>query len=163
MDETMIVWRQFETFIADGTVHQIGISNCYDINVLKELYNRAITKPAVVQNRFYEQSKFDVEIRRFCRENGIEYQSFWTLTAVRGKLGSSEAVAMAKELGVPSSQVLHYLFVQKLGITPLDGTTSERHMEEDLAMLLGTKNVFEANREAMERFSRIVNIPLNDD
>lgn len=33
------------------------------------------------QNRFYDATRYDLEIRKYCRENGIVYQSFWTLTA----------------------------------------------------------------------------------
>ncbi len=60
---------------------QLGISNCYDLSVLKQLHHFASVKPAVVQNRFYADTDYDVGICAFCREQGISYQSFWTLTA----------------------------------------------------------------------------------
>jgi hypothetical protein len=31
-------------------------------------------KPAVLQNRFYADSGYDVELRAFCRANGVVYQ-----------------------------------------------------------------------------------------
>ena len=38
-------------------------------------------KPKVLQNRFYSDSGYDRELRAFCLEKGIRYQTFWTLTA----------------------------------------------------------------------------------
>ena len=43
----------------------------------------ARVKPAVLQNRFYADSGYDVELRRFCDVHGVVYQSFWTLTGNR--------------------------------------------------------------------------------
>ena len=41
----------------------LGISNCYEIDTLKFLYENAQIKPSIVQNRFYAQSVYDKEIR----------------------------------------------------------------------------------------------------
>lgn len=82
---TMEVYRVFEKFVDDGRVKQLGISNLYDYNRLKQLYNDARHKPSVIQNRFYADTNFDCEIRRFCREKNIFYQSFWTLTGSEHK------------------------------------------------------------------------------
>lgn len=79
--ETLTVWRAFEEIHAQGRVRQLGISNCYSLNTLKQLYSEAVVKPTVLQNRFYAESGYDEEVRQFCKENGIAYQSFWTLTA----------------------------------------------------------------------------------
>ena len=48
-------------------------------------------KPAVLQNRFYADSGYDVELRAFCKENGVVYQSFWTLTANRDIIWGGDA------------------------------------------------------------------------
>jgi diketogulonate reductase-like aldo/keto reductase len=64
-----------------GGARSLGISNTYDIRVLRQLFSEARVKPTVLQNRFYADSGYDEEIRQFCAENGIAYQSFWTLTA----------------------------------------------------------------------------------
>ncbi len=79
-DLTMEVYREFEKFVDDGRVKQLGISNLYNLNGLKKLYEDARHKPSVIQNRFYADTNFDSEIRKFCREKNIFYQSFWTLT-----------------------------------------------------------------------------------
>lgn len=81
VEQTMTVWRTFEEFQQSGTVRYLGLSNTYNLRMLQSVYEQAIVKPSFLQNRFYRESGYDVEIRSFCRENGIQYQSFWTLTA----------------------------------------------------------------------------------
>jgi diketogulonate reductase-like aldo/keto reductase len=79
---TIEVWRVFEDLYSTGKVKQLGISNCYGLSTLKNLYEMAKVKPSVVQNRFYAETGYDKEIRSFCRYNNIIYQSFWTLTGI---------------------------------------------------------------------------------
>ena len=45
MSDTLVVWREFETAVRNNLVKYIGISNCYDINVLKELYETGTHSP----------------------------------------------------------------------------------------------------------------------
>jgi diketogulonate reductase-like aldo/keto reductase len=78
--QTMEIYRECETFVDEGRVKQLGISNLYDLNGLKRLYDDARHKPAVLQNRFHAETQFDSDLREFCREKNIFYQSFWTLT-----------------------------------------------------------------------------------
>jgi diketogulonate reductase-like aldo/keto reductase len=80
-EDTMEVWKTFESIHSDGGVIYIGISNCYDLETLESLYKDAKVKPSFLQNRFYSESGYDRTIRTFCMENNIKYQSFWSLTA----------------------------------------------------------------------------------
>ena len=79
--DTMSIWRAMEDIYDRGGTRRLGISNTYDLAVLRRLYSEARVKPVVLQNRFYETSGYDEDIREFCREHSIAYQSFWTLTA----------------------------------------------------------------------------------
>jgi diketogulonate reductase-like aldo/keto reductase len=132
-DLTMRVWRVFESFVAEGKVRSLGMSNTYDLRILQRLYELATVKPSYLQNRFYAKSGYDTEIREFCKENGIKYESFWTLTAnphvIEGKLVRD----IASKYGATPQQIF-FKFVRSLGIIPLSGTTSERHMIEDVAV-----------------------------
>jgi len=78
--DTMQIWRAMEELHSTGGVLQLGISNTYDIRTLRKLYEEATVKPTILQNRFYADTGYDVEIREFCKEHDIAYQSFWTLT-----------------------------------------------------------------------------------
>ena len=41
-----------ESFVDEGKVKQLGISNCYDFELFQALYNQARIKPKVLQNRY---------------------------------------------------------------------------------------------------------------
>jgi diketogulonate reductase-like aldo/keto reductase len=114
-----------------GEAKQLGISNIYDIQILQDLYEMANIKPSVVQNRFYEGSGYDKEIRNFCKIHNIIYQSFWTLTANPHILQSTELIELSKKYNKNVIQ-LFFAYLNKIGITPLTGTTNIEHMQSDL-------------------------------
>jgi len=136
-EETMKVWRTMEEAVDHGLVKQIGISNCYDYETFRLLYQQAKHKPAVLQNRLYAESKFDEDLRCFCMDHGIKYQSFWTLTANRKALATDEVKELAAAKGL-SPQTYMYAFLMSLPsnyVTPLDGSTTQAHMMEDVAVM----------------------------
>jgi diketogulonate reductase-like aldo/keto reductase len=134
-DDTMNVWRVMEEAIDNGKVKQIGISNCYDIDTLGTLYSQARHKPKVLQNRFYAETNFDLEVRRFCKDRDMKYQSFWTLTANRKALATPEVQQLASAKGL-TPQTYMYAFLMDMGyITPLSGTTNPQHMAQDVAVM----------------------------
>lgn len=130
---TVEAWHGMETVVARGTVRQLGISNCYDLKVLKALYETARVKPTVIQNRFYADTGYDRAIREWCGVHGIVYQSFWTLTANSHILGALSIGRLAEKYGCEPAQVF-LRFVAQSGIVPLTGTTSVTHMRDDLGM-----------------------------
>ncbi|KAL3071108.1 hypothetical protein niasHS_015850 [Heterodera schachtii] len=117
LDENRLVWRTFEQLHAEGKTKRIGLSNCYDLNLLRALYEAATVRPAVLQNRFYAQSDHDRAVRAFCKQNGIVYHK-----VVRG---------IAKQRGITPEQVF-FRFTMDIGITPLSGTTNGEHMAQDV-------------------------------
>ena len=133
-DDTLRVWRVFEDFYGSGTVKQIGISNIYSIKALSGLWKESVVKPAVVQNRFYEDTKYDKEIMEFCKSKGIIYQSFWTLTGNPHILNDKEVRKIASERKCTVEQ-LFFKFVMQLGIVPLTGTKTKEHMMDYLNVL----------------------------
>lgn len=150
MEDTMKAWRTMEEFVEEGKVRNLGISNCYDFNVFTTLYGMAKVKPKVLQNRFYAESNFDTELRTFCKEKGIWYQSFWTLTANRNALALPAVQELAESKNL-SPQTLMFAFLMSLGyITPLSGTTSPEHMAQDIAVMeriQGGEVFFESEEE----------------
>lgn len=135
MAETMKVWKVFESLVQDGKVRQLGISNCYDMRKFQELYKKAKIKPKVLQNRFYVDSNFDVQLRTFCKSVGVQYQSFWTLTANLKALNSPDWKAMANAKGL-TPQTLMYAYIMTMGHTPLSGTKNAEHMKQDVDLML---------------------------
>jgi diketogulonate reductase-like aldo/keto reductase len=133
MAQTLVVWREFESLVEATAVRQLGISNCYRIEELSTLYARVRVKPAVVQNRFYAETGYDREIRAFCRERQIVYQSFWTLTANPDLLSHATITALASTHQRTAAQIL-FRYLTQIDVVPLIGTRSERHMIEDQAI-----------------------------
>jgi len=124
------VWAAMEGLYQSGKTKMIGISNVA-AGQLAELCEQANHKPMVVQNRCYAALGWDQEVREICRANGIVYQGFSLLTANREVFADPEIHAIAKRLGAGLAQVI-FRFAQQIGMLPLTGTTSERHMKEDL-------------------------------
>ncbi|MDD2894391.1 MAG: aldo/keto reductase [Aliarcobacter sp.] len=125
------VWQKMEEFYDKKEVGALGISNCYDLDVLVYLYNNAKVKPTIVQNRFYAQSGYDKEIRDFCMKNSITYESFWSLTANPNILVSDVVKNLSNKYQRGVAEIF-YRFLNHINITPLNGTTSTKHMIEDL-------------------------------
>jgi diketogulonate reductase-like aldo/keto reductase len=125
------IWTAMEQAVDAGYVWQLGISNCYDVAYLERLHRQVRIKPVVVQNRFYEDSGYDKPLRRFCREHGIVYQSFWTLTANPYILMHASVHALANHYKRTAAQVFFRYLTQE-SVVPLTGTQSLPHMREDL-------------------------------
>ena len=145
------VWQKMEEFYDKKEVGQLGISNCYDLDVLIYLYTNARIKPSIIQNRFYAQSGYDKEIRAFCKENAITYESFWSLTANPNILSNEVLENLAKKYERSSAEIF-YRFLNHINIVPLNGTTSKKHMIADLKI-----SEFELLFEEITQISNLLN------
>lgn len=132
-EETMQVWQAMEEICNESGAKILGISNCYSLNMLQELYQEAKIKPSVLQNRFYIETEYDKNIRKWCLESNITYQSFWTLTANPHILNHSEFQEICAILNKTPAQIL-FRYLTQVGVAPLTGTKSDIHMKEDLAI-----------------------------
>lgn len=136
-ENNMKVWRALEKIYKENGTKQIGISNCYSLDVLKFIFNNSEIKPSVIQNRFYKDTDYDKELRKWCLDNEIIYQSFWTLTANPHILSSAEIKDLSRKFNKTNAQIL-FRYLTQIGVAPLTGTSSKTHMEEDL-------NIFDFN------------------
>ncbi|MEE8058677.1 MAG: aldo/keto reductase [Pseudomonadales bacterium] len=130
----MAAWHAMEAIYQQGGTHQLGISNCYELATLKQLYTNATVKPSIVQNRFYQQTQYDSVLRQWCLDQGVVYQSFGTLTANPHLLASSVVKQLAQHYQRTSAQIL-FRYLNQRTVMPLTGTCSELHMREDLDIL----------------------------
>lgn len=124
------VWTTMEELFAVGKSRILGVSNV-NAEQLSEFCARAKTKPMLVQNRCYAIQGWDKEVRDICKTEGIIYQGFSLLTANTGVLQDPLVKAIAGKLGATAAQVI-FRFSMLIGMLPLTGTTSARHMKEDL-------------------------------
>ncbi|XPV70412.1 MAG: aldo/keto reductase family protein [Halarcobacter sp.] len=143
-------WEVMSSFYKNKEVGQLGISNCYDLDVLEYLYKNVDTKPSIVQNRFYAQSSYDKEIRAWCKDKGIIYESFWSLTANPHILSNKFVNYLASKYD-KSVAVVFYKFLNQIGVVPLNGTTSKTHMNEDLLL-----DSFELSIKEIEEISSLL-------
>ncbi|MEO8672420.1 MAG: aldo/keto reductase [Tahibacter sp.] len=132
--QTLQVWQALERLVDAGSVGQIGISNCYDVEVFKKLHDAARIKPSVVQNRFHAPTGYDKALRAWCRARDIVYQSFWTLTANPTLLAHATVRTLAARHERTAAQIL-FRYLTQIDVVPLTGTRREIHMREDLAIL----------------------------
>ncbi|OOQ88955.1 putative aldo-keto reductase (AKR) [Penicillium brasilianum] len=139
LEQTIEVWLALETYVPHR-IRNLGISNC-SLPVLRALFTapEVKVKPAVVQNRFYEDTLFDTELRIFCRENQIIYQSFWTLTANPDLVRSEPVQQLAAEAQISPAAALYTLVMGLGDIAVLNGTKNEDRMKEDLAAPLAVE------------------------
>lgn len=133
-EQTLEVWRAMESIVASGQVYQLGISNFYDLALVERLYEDVEVKPVVLQNRFYQETGYDKELREFCSNKGMFYESFWTLTANPHVLSSNAIKAIAQKHRKTAPQIF-FRFLNQSGIVFLTGTCDEQHMLEDLSIL----------------------------
>jgi diketogulonate reductase-like aldo/keto reductase len=131
--QTHEAWQAMEQRVDAGQAGQLGISNCYQLRELQALYVGARIKPAVLQNRFCAETRYDRDLRTYCRQNNIIYQSFWTLTANPQVLSHRTVVALAEKYQRTTAQIL-FRYLTQSGVAPLTGTRSEAHMHDDLAI-----------------------------
>lgn len=141
-ENLLVAWKAMEAIHISGEAKGLGISNCYDLELLKALYNDAKVKPCVVQNRFYAQSGYDKELRHWCDEHNILYQSFWSLTANPNILSSKTVGELVKKYNKTEAQIF-YRYLSHVGIVPLIGSTSQQHIHEDLSIFEFALNVAE--------------------
>ncbi|KAB8233380.1 NADP-dependent oxidoreductase domain-containing protein [Aspergillus alliaceus] len=141
MSQTLEAWSTFETYVPHR-IRNLGISNC-TLPLLRELSSLVKVKPAVVQNRFYVGTQFDVPLRSYCRDTHIIYQSFWTLTANPELVQSDVVQSLASRAEISPAAALYCLVLSLGNTTLLNGTRNRSRMEADLAAL-----------EKIERFSQ---------
>ena len=58
-----------------------------------------------------QQSGHDVEIREFCRQHDIEYQSFWTLTGNPDAFNHQAAQELAKQKKLSPEAVRRFVLI----------------------------------------------------
>lgn len=123
-------YATLESLVEQKKIKNIGLQRFHDIDMLKEVYDSATIKPLVIFNRFYTEKNFDPEIRSFAKQQGIQYQSFWTLT------GNPQITNQIKYL-VPEGQTVQQLwfkYVLQLGITPVTAPENDDQIRQVLAL-----------------------------
>ncbi|OAA59306.1 NADP-dependent oxidoreductase domain protein [Cordyceps fumosorosea ARSEF 2679] len=130
LNDTIAAWKTLEGY-HPHKIRNLGISNA-TLGIVEALHSRVTVKPAVVQNRFYPDTNYEVGLRAFCKEHDIKFQSFWTIGANPHLVKSQPVIDVVDGAGVGPVSAYYALVMGLEGVTILDGTTKEVHMKEDL-------------------------------
>ncbi|KAI1083906.1 Aldo/keto reductase [Whalleya microplaca] len=132
LSDTTKVWKTLETYVPHK-IRQLGISNA-PLSVVDYLCTSPdiTVRPACVQNRFYPATRWEVGLRAYCRQKGIRFQTFWTLSGNPQLLRSAPVQLLASNVGIESAVALYSLVLGLEGTSVLDGTTNETHMNDGL-------------------------------
>ncbi|GJD02034.1 aldo/keto reductase [Colletotrichum higginsianum] len=128
--DTLLAWRALESYVP-SRIRTLGISNV-DLDELRALCVDAAVKPVVVQNRLNPKEAYNTPVRVFCRDAGINFQSFWTLTANPQLVKGHVVARVAAGAGVSNEVAMYGLVLGLRGVSVLNGTTNEARMKEDL-------------------------------
>lgn len=157
LEATIQGYRILESYVP-SKIRTLGISNV-TLPVLSALYDAADIKPHVVQNRFYPDTSYDVALREYCRQKGIVYESFWTLTGNPQLLKSKSVGTLAEAVGV-TPQIALYALVVALDVVVLNGTKSSDRMVEDLEGMEKVKSWSESHSaeadEILHDFKKLI-------
>ena len=67
-------WQNLVALKEEQQIHSIGVSN-FDLNLLKRAVNELDGQVDIIQN-WMDPFHQDVEVRKFCTENGIQYMAY---------------------------------------------------------------------------------------
>ena len=150
IDADLEIWQAMEALVLDGKVKVLGISNV-NIEQVEALYKKVSVKPSFIQNRCFAASKWDQDVRLFCKKHSIIYQGFSLLTANQPYLLTPYMRAVSTQYNKTIPQVI-FRFALQIGILALTGTTNPQHMTDDLNI-----DDFELSSEDIQYIENIVN------
>ena len=150
IDSDLEIWQTMEALVLDGKVKVLGISNV-NIEQIEALYKKASLKPSFIQNRCFAASKWDQDVRLFCKKHNIIYQGFSLLTANQPYLLTPYMRSLSAQYNKTIPQVI-FRFALQIGILALTGTTNPQHMTDDLNI-----DDFELSSEDIQSIENIVN------
>ena len=154
-DDLVRAYRVLEDYVDQNIIRFLGIVSCHDKEYLINLHNDARIKPSIIQNRFHGNRGYDVALRSTFKELGMANQLFWVLTGNFGYLKNETVKRIAAEKGISPACAM-YAFTISLGASPLIGSKSLEHMQEDVVMM---KKVSPFSAEDMKGFASAMGRP----
>jgi len=127
IERTLEAWKTMGSLQDEGKVHLIGVSNAYEVGLLRTLEQEWPVQ--VVQNRWYEKNGWDKDVVGYCKEHGIMYQSFWTLTGSPRIVKSKQVRTLADAHKCTPEQIV-FRIAQINGVVPLAGSKNEGRMHD---------------------------------
>jgi pyridoxine 4-dehydrogenase len=116
---------------AQGKIRHIGLS---EVNVRQIEHAQKIVPIVSVQNRYSLSDRGSEEVLEYCEQEGIGFIPWFPLAAGRLSGMNSPVTHVAAQLKATPSQVaLAWLLSRSPVILPIPGTSSVKHLEENVA------------------------------
>lgn len=122
---------------AEGKIRHLGLSN---VTLEQVIEAQSLVPIASVQNRYNHDERSDDPVLDHCTAQGIAYLPWGPLGAKPMEYGAplasqdSALATIAKERGLtPTQAALRWLLERAPNIIVIPGTTSVRHLEENMA------------------------------
>jgi diketogulonate reductase-like aldo/keto reductase len=144
MAETLEVWKAMESQIGPK-VRQLGLCNV-SLEEANAVWEAAIIKPTIIQNRFWKTTQYGLPIRNYCRQKNIIYQPFWILKANPEILDSNLIGWFAESHNLTRENALFLLLM-----TPYKALS-------DVAILTGSRTSSRL-KSTLELPGRMVDVP----
>jgi diketogulonate reductase-like aldo/keto reductase len=125
-----------QTLKERGMVRYTGICNIATVDILKDLHETLPSAIQIVQNPFHSPWDPDYKIPLYCRQHGIQYNTFYTLT-------TSDRIIKDKVIGLISTrtnispQAVFLQYCIQSDIVPLVGARSQKNLLPALALANG--------------------------
>jgi aryl-alcohol dehydrogenase-like predicted oxidoreductase len=116
---------------AQGKIRHIGLS---EVSVRQIQHAQTLTPIASVQNRYSLADRGSEDVLEFCRREKIGFIPWFPLAAGKLSGANSPIGRVAAQLKAAPSQVaLAWLLARSPVILPIPGTSSVKHLEENIA------------------------------
>jgi pyridoxine 4-dehydrogenase len=104
------------------------------VNVRQIQHAQKIVPVVSIQNRYSLSDRGSEEVLKFCEQEGIGFIPWFPLSAGRLTGASSPITRVAAQLKASPSQVaLAWLLTRSPVVLPIPGTSSVKHLEENVA------------------------------
>jgi diketogulonate reductase-like aldo/keto reductase len=130
-----------------------GVCNIATVETLSQLHRAVPGAIQIVQNPLHSPWDPEYRIPRYCREHGIQYNTFNTLTGSDRIVKSPPLKSIAEENGT-TPQVAFLQYCVQTGITPLVGARSQDNLRSSLLVANGEGK--QLAKEQMHKISRLM-------
>jgi pyridoxine 4-dehydrogenase len=114
---------------AEGKVRQIGVSNVFDLQLLRALDALPLVS---VQNQYHLHHRADGDVE-ICESRGVAYMPYRPLANGALAAASGAVAPVAQTHGATPAQVaLAWMLQRSAAMLPIPGTTSIEHLEENV-------------------------------
>jgi diketogulonate reductase-like aldo/keto reductase len=136
-----------------GLARFTGLSNVATVEILEHLHKAVPEAIQIVQNPLHSSWDPEYKVHRYCRKNGIQYNTFHTLTVSDRIVDHDIMRSIASSNGV-TPKVAFLQYCVQSDIVPLVGARRALHLQADFPIATGETQPL--SRDQMRAVSRLM-------